>query len=224
VPSGATGLTNSGALTFGPEGDLFVIDNLEGRVKRFDGRSGSLVGTFISGLPTVQDIVFGPDGNLYVSFGNSDQIRRYDGDTGAAIDTFVTPGSGGLDGPIGMAFGTDGDLFVASAFSDSVFRFDGLTGDFVSEFATLPDSSVPTDLAFGPDGHLYVVSRAIGPGTGVLRFDGDSGAPLGVFIQPGAGGLRVLNTGMFFVHRDCALLPVEGAPSGCFAKGFGPLS
>src|SRR5262245_48209705 len=53
-----------------------------------------------------------------------DKILRFDGATGQYIDDFVTPKSGGLDEPSGMAVGSDGNLYVASAQTNQIFRYD----------------------------------------------------------------------------------------------------
>jgi len=46
--------------------------------------------------------------------------------------------------------------------------------------------TAPTSLAFGADGNLYVADPALG----VIRFNGSTGAALGVFVSPGSGGLQ----------------------------------
>ena len=64
------------------------------------------------------------------------------------------------------------------------FRFDATSGAFLGQ---LPAATSPTshrEMAFGPDGNLYVVD---GIGNSVLRYDGTSGASLGAFIPAGRG-------------------------------------
>jgi hypothetical protein len=110
------------ALTFGPDGDLYVTSNNQVAVLRFEGPDGETpgapLGTFVppgsGGLIVPDGLLFGPDGNgdgqqdLYVTslewngafkakLGTS-TVKRYDGVTGAFIDTFVAPDSGGLRG------------------------------------------------------------------------------------------------------------------------------
>jgi ELWxxDGT repeat protein len=129
VPSGSGGLSGPLAMTFGPDGNLYVGDTFGGNILRYQGPSGSSPGAFIdvfvppgSGglLEPSAGLLFGPDGNsdghqdLYVA--NSDftgigndqgrygNVKRYDGLTGEFIDTFVAIGSGGLNNIGGMTF------------------------------------------------------------------------------------------------------------------------
>ena len=53
--------------------------------------------------------------------------------------------------------------------SGKVLRYDGTSGSFVGDFASI---QVPTDLAFGPDGNLYV---SIWGSDRIVRFDGATG-------------------------------------------------
>ena len=64
------------------------------------------------------------------------------------------------------------------------FRFDASSGAFLGQ---LPAAATPTahrEMAFGQDGHLYVVD---GVGNSVLRYDGTSGASMGAFVPAGRG-------------------------------------
>ncbi|MBZ0171112.1 MAG: DUF11 domain-containing protein [Phycisphaerales bacterium] len=58
------------------------------------------------------------------------------------------------------------------------------TGDFVT--AGSGGLDLPTSMAFGADGNLYVAGFA---NDAVLRYDGSTGAFLGVFVTAGSGGL-----------------------------------
>src|SRR5262249_30231762 len=91
-----------------------------------------------------------------------------EGDTSVQpLGAFVSPG-GGLDTPYAMVIGPDGNLYVGSYNGDSVLRYDAVTGsplpapgksgaEFVSPGSGGLDA--PRDIAFGPDGNLYVVSE-----------------------------------------------------------------
>ena len=61
-------------------------------------------------------------------------------------------------------------------------------GSFLETFVASGSGGLdaPVDLAFGPDGHLYVTSFG---GDAVLRYSGSTGAFLGTFVASGSGGL-----------------------------------
>ena len=213
VEAGSGGLFSPTGLTFGPDGHLYVANNL-GNVLRYDGSTGDFIDSFATGLLVPQDVVFGPDGNLYVSNGFGDSVSRFDGATGALIDHFAPTGTAGLASPVGMAFGPNGDLYVTSFPGSSVFRFDGTTGGFVSELLSLGGITTPLDLAFGPDANLYVYGRGdlAGPTNSVERIDPTTGSSLGTFATLPSG----FNTGMFFFDPRCLRYNFGGQGNGCF--------
>ena len=103
-------------------------------------------------------MVFGPDGHLYVCSGDQSTVLRYNGRSGAFIDVFVSPGSGGLYQPDGLAFGPDGNLYVGSRETDSILRFHGRTGDFMDGF-------IPAETGWldGPTFLLFLPGAALQP-------------------------------------------------------------
>ena len=167
--------------------DVLVGSNRTNNVLRFDACSGQLLGEFVpagsGGLKAPGGLATGPDGNLYVSSNGTNQVLRYDARTGAFIDVFAS--GGGLTKPSALTFGPDGNLYVNSQGTNAVLRYDGATGRFMDMFAT-GDPGDPSDqinqdstgLTFGPDGNLYINSHKT---DSVLRFDGKTGAPRGVF-------------------------------------------
>jgi hypothetical protein len=133
VPGGAGGLVYALALTFGPDGNLYVAsgsfdpDRPSGAILRYQGPSGHTPGAFIDAFVPIKSgemqtplaVLFGPDGNgdgrldLYVgnsklpgagTQGKNATVKRYDGLTGAFLDTFVPFKSGKLDDVGGMTF------------------------------------------------------------------------------------------------------------------------
>lgn len=203
------GMSPSG-MALGPDHDLYVISYREDSVRRFRLSTGASLGTFIPmrrghlAGPTM--LAFGPDRNLYVGNTYNSDIRRYDGRTGAFLGVFVKAGSGGLGEPGDFTFGPDGDLYVINGGTflspppDEVLRFSGKTGAplgaFVKAGAGLTE---PHNLAFGPDGSLYV-----GGPTGVLQFSGKTGAFVRVFAAHDAhlgnvGGLAFGPDGDLYV-------------------------
>ena len=163
-------------------------------ILRYDGRTGAFIDVFASGggLTKPSALTFGPDGNLYVNSQGTNAVLRYDGITGRFMDMFVTgdpsdPSDQINQDSTGLTFGPDGNLYINSHKTDSVLRFDGKTGAPRGVFAVGPELQQPAGLAFGPDGNLYVASHGPNP---VLRYDGVTGALIDIFVAAGAGSIR----------------------------------
>ena len=143
----AQGVIGTG-LTFGPEGNLYVSDEINGNVVRFNGHTGvPLGGIFAFGIDTPRDLTFGPDGNLYVSSLFTASILRFNGKTGAALGTFATAPD---LFPEGLVFGPDGNLYVSDTVGARVLRFNGTTGALIGTFASGPELNFPFGLTFTP--------------------------------------------------------------------------
>ena len=59
------------------------------------------------------------------------------------------------------------------------------------------------ELVFGPDGNLYVDN---GEGSGVMRFNGTTGAFIDQFVPLGSGGLGVGRSMVFMVPEPASIL------------------
>jgi hypothetical protein len=68
-----------------------------------------------------------------------------------------------------------------------VLRFNGTTGAFIDVFASGGGLINTHDLAFRPDGNLYVSGSS---SNNVVRFNGFTGAFIDEFIPAGSGGLN----------------------------------
>lgn len=228
----ASDATLSGAkdVEFGPDGNLYVPDNVGDNVYRFDGTTGAFTDVFVAtgsgGLDTPRALIFGPDGNgdgnrdLYISSAQTDSVLRYDGMTGAFIDAFVPSGSGGLNDPTAIVFGPDGNLYVASGahtdFYNSILRYNGTTGTFMNVF--VPAGSAGLTLAptagviFGPDvngdgtSDLFVSNGEVDE---VLAYSGSNGSFLQKYLTPGLGGLNDPK-GLLFDHDGNLLVVNNG--------------
>lgn len=78
-------------------------------------------------------------------------------------------------------------LLVGNSGSDSVVAFDPRTGRYLGEFIAAGSGGLvaPDAMSFGPDGALYVSSGDASDNSAILRFDAQTGAPLGVFARGG---------------------------------------
>jgi WD40 repeat protein len=191
IPSGSGGLANAVDLTYGPNGNLYVLSGGTISVLEYNGVTGEFLRTVVptgsGGLSGATRLTFGPNGNLFVSSYYSG-ILEYDGTTGAFIKTFVPIDSGGLSAAATLVFGQDGNLLVGDYHSPgSLLQYDGTTGAFLSGFVPSGTGGLafPAALAFGPNGNLFVNSGT----DSVVEYDGATGAFIGTFVPSGSGGL-----------------------------------
>lgn len=157
VSSGSGGLFAPRALAFGPNGNLFVT-GATGELLQFDGASGSFVGAFVDatgngGGPLDPWGFRFASGQLFVASSFTDSVAVFSAATGAFIATRVASGSGGLDGPTGVAFAADGSLLVASRGDDSVRRYHAQSGAYLGAFVPSGSQGLdgPVDLAVLPE-------------------------------------------------------------------------
>jgi hypothetical protein len=144
-------------------------------------------GTSVMGVATILA------NNTTMSVSNDTATER--GTSIRSLGAFIPTGLGGLTDAYAILKGADGNVYVSTLAGSAVYRYDAAgnplpaPGQSGATFVT-PGSgglSAVRDIAFGPDGFLYVASEAT---SAVLRYDPVTGAPAGTFIASGAGGLE----------------------------------
>ncbi|MGK0372194.1 MAG: hypothetical protein ACJAW1_002443, partial [Glaciecola sp.] len=97
-------------------------------------------------------------------------------------------GSQGLNKPEHIAIDNNANIYVTNAGSKDVSQFDS-NGNFLGRFISSGSGGlgVPGCITIGPDGHIYICSSDTDQ---VLKYDGQTGAFLNVFVDAGAGGLK----------------------------------
>jgi WD40 repeat protein len=227
VGQGSGGLAGADEMVFGPDGHLYVSSGGTGSVLRYDGSTGAFLGAFVTsgsgGLNAPRGLAFGPDGNLYVAVIDAARILKYDGQTGTSLGTFAS--GNGLNYCVDLTFGPDGNLYVSDR-GQGILEFDGKTGAFIRIFARgggATGLTWPHGLAFGPDGNLYVAGES---SNNVVRFNGQTGDFLDVFVTAGSGGLigpvgLTFKDGYLFVagHGNGQVLRYKGT-TGAFVDVF----
>ncbi len=140
-----------------------------------------------------------PIGRILVSGFNSDALHVYDATSGIPLGT-VAP----VPGAQSIVRGADNLLYVCAEETDSVLRIDPRTMTIVDAFVeddplTAEDETGgldgPTAAVFGPDGALYVASF---DDDSILRYDGQTGTFVDVFVSSGLGGLDGPDAGTCF--------------------------
>jgi hypothetical protein len=147
------------------------------------------------GIPQPTDVtafIFGADHQAYVADGVLDVVYRMNPQTGQ-LSAFVTPGSGGLDRPSGLAFDEQGRLYVSSAANGKVLRY-AANGSFIDSFAKVPAGMLadPRSLVFVPriaDRYPKDAARRIRPNVGAWYDPSKSGQ--GFDIQAMGNSLSV---------------------------------
>ena len=198
-PAARAQLAEPDGIAFAPDGDLIVADSENHRIRRIDRETGvitTIAGSGVpgwngDGLPALETafdqpsaVACAPNGDIYVADTMNNRVRRIDHATGL-ISTVAGNGRVAEDGPVGDGrSATEARLFM------------------------------PSDVALGPDGDLYVADthhnriRVVDRATGRIRTVAGSGAfgnapdavpategalsaPTGIALLPGAGGLTL---------------------------------
>ena len=185
-------LDGAASITYGSDGNLYVLGEFSNNVLRFDGLTGAFVDAFLPsgamagvGLSDPGFMEFGPDGNLYILHHVSslpDAVFVFDGDDGTFLGTFAT--GSGMAHTHGLDFGTDGNLYLGNLADAVIEKYNAADGSFVG--ATSPDPGLvgTSSVVFGPNGLLYATNNSPG---GLNSYDPTTGM-LVDSLDPGGAG------------------------------------
>ena len=232
-------LTSPTGMAWGPDGYLYVANSGDGGqsyIVRFDAAGNPVdASPFVpssTGLYYPGAIAFGPDGNLYIADSSNGAVDKVIRTTGA-FSTLVPPGcpSTPFSNPQGVAFGPDHNLYVSDAgygcadgsvpggWADfGVYTYD-TDGNLLGTFVAPNVLSTPIDLAFGPNGNLYVTDSQ----SRVVQFDGATGGWIGEFIANG-GSSGPLNNPTFLAFSGTSGSVPEPAAVGLMGLGLAGLA
>jgi hypothetical protein len=145
---------------------------------RFGNQTASL--EFEQGL---RGMVLRLDDELLVVSRDQNKILYFNTDNLTEINTFSNAAQ--LDLPEHIVKGPDNKFYVTNAGSGNIIRLSS-TGEFEDVFISSTSGGLnkPTCLDFGPDGNLYVCSSKTNQ---ILRYNGQSGAFIDVFIDSTSG-------------------------------------
>ena len=135
-------------------GMLYVSDFGGNRVARYNAITGDFIDNFASGIQGADGQSWDTNGNFYVSSWSDGAIRKFNGTTGAPMGNFVSPGLGGLNGPLDNLFLPNGEFLVSSYNNSRIKRYDR-NGAYLDDAIQI---AFPQGLQIGPDGNLYAGS------------------------------------------------------------------
>ncbi len=147
VPAGSGGLAGPLELTFGPNGNLFVVNgapeagitNNNNGVLEFNATTGGFITTYVGPnyVTSPRGIAFDQDGRLYVGDWATNAIHRFDSQ-GNYLDDPVPSSASSLQVPIGMTFDAQGGLLVSSRDGNAVEQYDSGVTVTLSATSTTP--------------------------------------------------------------------------------------
>jgi len=203
--------------------DLLIKNSAE--IDRYDGQTGALIGFFSTALETPEGFCYNADGKFCV-VGNALGMGHLEIEGVSGPPEF----SPIYQIPHAITLGPDGRIYgTSNHFSGTgitgVVRFNGRTPEpFVTS-----DVTSAFDIRFGPDHNLYLTQDPGGTPsetTKVLRFNGTTGAFMGVFASGGgltsAAGFTFGPDGDLFVASLTGNVLRFDGTSGAFEGTFVP--
>jgi hypothetical protein len=266
-------LNSPSAVALDSQGNLFVADTGNSRIRRIDHASGVISTVAGSGLaqydgdggPAVaaslcspQGVALDGQGNIYISDTCNSRVRRVDYSTGV-IATVAGSGDAGYGGdggpavaaalatPLGIALDGQGNLLIADTYNSRIRRVDRLTGvistvagtgesgyDGDGGAATAAKLNFPAAVAVDGSGNVFIVDGSVWirgverssgaiytiAGNGSLNYAGDGGAALAAGLYAlgialdGADNLFVADQGNQRI-RKMSVMTANPGPIEC---------
>lgn len=199
VSAPAPGVTTPTYVRGAPDGKIYAVDYINGKIIRFDDNTFASPTNFAAGagLANPMDIAFDSSGNIYVADWTNNKIVKLDS-TGAVL-LEVGEGTGSADGeltnPTSVGVDSSGNIYVLDSGNSRVQKFSSLgvyldkvgssgTGDGEFSFSTY------SSLAVDADDYIYVADTS---NNRIQKFDssltylsefGSSGTGPGEFSGP----------------------------------------
>ena len=187
-------LIRPGGISFGPSYDLYVINENDNNVYRYNIQNGNLLEIFAKSPDLLTEdektiglrsIVFTKD-NKYMFASNpaADSVLAYDVDAGEYVDDFFQ-NQALLSYPTDLTLTPDGKyLLVINYGENTILRFT-ISGEFDRLFVRPGNDGLTElrDIRFGHDGNLYVMGGVYGD---IIRYDGVTGDYLGLYDDGGS--------------------------------------
>ena len=155
VTSTQNSIAHNDNSVLGPDGELYMSNNLTDEIVTFDGTDSKLV------LKTTDSILHSPsyltfkDNHMYVS--SDDKVFKFDR-KGDFVDTFVVTNAGSLRNPQGLSF--TNDSLIVNSYNDRILQY-GLDGKFEKEFTSSKDENIvkPVGMVIDNQGNLFTTTQ-----------------------------------------------------------------
>lgn len=222
------------AMAFDSSGNIYVVDNDNNRIQKFDSNGNYLLkwgsyGSSNGQFENPRSIGIDSSNNVYVGDLSRDDIQKFDS-SGNFISKFGSYGSGDgqFDNSYGIDFDSAGNIFVVESNNNRIQKFDS-NGTYVSQFGTYGDDDgeldEPRGLAIDNSDNVWVtdynnyrVQKFASDGTYISQF-GSSGTGDGQFSE--MYGIDVDSSGNVYVadRGNCRIQKFNS--SGAFVTKWG---